>query len=403
MNRRPAAADRARTIAVYTAFATNGFIFASWVSRLPAVRTRLSASEPELGIALLAIAVGAVVAMPLTSRMCDRFGHRRVLTASIIGCAVSFFVATTVADIAALPAVLLAVGLTYGTWDVAMNAAAHDIERTTGRPLMPRFHGVFSVGGLIGAGLGALAAAAGMPVWAHLAVAATVVIAVGGAATRLLPAHLGFAPPPEAPARRVVSVRLVVLGLLTAAATLGEGAAADWSAIFLHDERDASEALAALGYAGFAAAMAAGRFAGTWLLGRCGRVIAMRGSGLLAAASVLVLVAVDSIGTGLVAMVGWGLGVALVFPATMSAGAENAERPAHGIATVATVGYGGFLLGPPLIGFLGGRAGLSTALLLVSLLGIAIVALAPAAREIRPPAQRDGVTAPTVSAHRARA
>jgi MFS family permease len=116
---------------------------------------------------------------------------------------------------------------------------------------------------------------------------------------------------------------------------------------------------------------------------RFSRVTALRASGVLASASVLALIAVDSTVTGLIAMVGWGLGVALVFPAAMSAGAENAERAAQGIATVATIGYAGFLVGPPMIGFVAGAASLGVGLLVVSLLLLLVVVLAPAAR---PPA-----------------
>jgi fucose permease len=170
------------------------------------------------------------------------------------------------------------------------------------------------------------------------------------------------------------------LGLLTACTTLGEGAAADWGAIFLHDERDAAESLAAIGFAGFAGAMAIGRLSGTWVLSRFSRVSALRASAVLASASVLTLVVVDSVFGGLVAMIGWGLGVALAFPAAMSAGAENAERPAQGIATVATIGYGGFLVGPPLVGFVAGAAGLGAGLMVVSALLLVVVVLAPAAR-----------------------
>ena len=120
---------------------------------------------------------------------------------------------------------------------------------------------------------------------------------------------------------------------------------------------------------------------------------ALRASGVLASASVLSLVAVDSTVIGLIAMVGWGLGVALVFPAAMSAGAENAERPAQGIATVATIGYGGFLVGPPMIGFVAGAAGLGAGLFVVSLLLLLVVVLAPAARRPAAPATpaRDGL------------
>jgi fucose permease len=210
--------------------------------------------------------------------------------------------------------------------------------------------------------------------------------------------HVDSVEPEEAPRRRLITPRLVLLGLLTACTTLGEGAAADWAGIFLHDERNAEESLAAVGYACFAGAMAVGRFGGTWVLTRISRVNAVRASGVLAAASVLALVAVDSIATGLIAMVGWGLGVALVFPAAMSAGAENADRPAQGIATVATIGYGGFLVGPPMIGFVAGAAGLGVGLLVVSVLLLLVVALAPAAREraTTSPARTDELRIPAL-------
>jgi fucose permease len=347
------------------------------------VRTQLGASEPELGGALLAIAGGAVVAMPLTSRLCDRFGIRRVLVIAMVTCSVMFVVATQAGNVATLAALLLAVGLGYGTWDVSMNAAAHDIEVVTGRPLMPRFHGAFSVGGLCGAGLGALAAAAGLAAGAHLALAAIGVVVTSAIVARHLPG-LTAAPrhhlPAEHGTRRAVTPRLVLLGLLTACTTLGEGAAADWAAIFFTDERNATESVAAIGYAAFAGAMAVARLGGTWVLTRMSRVNALRASGVLASVSVLSLVAIDSTITGLVAMIGWGLGVALVFPAAMSAGAENADRPAQGIATVATIGYGGFLVGPPMIGFVAGAASLGAGLFIVSLLLLLVVILAPVAR-----------------------
>ena len=369
-------------MAIHAAFFTNGFILASWISRLPAVRSHVDASEPELGAALLAIAAGAVVAMPLTSRLCDRFGLRTVLTTAMIACTSTFVVATLMPTTVMLAAVLIVVGFGYGTWDVSMNAAAHDVEVAVNRPLMPRFHGAFSVGGLTGAGLGALAAALGLAVGAHLALAAVAVFVMASVTTRFLPAATRARSPRvrESVPRRVITLRLVLLGLLTACTTLGEGAAADWGAIFLTDERNAEESVAAIGYAGFAGAMAVGRFSGTWVLSRISRVTALRVSGVVASMSVLALVAIESTAAGLVAMIGWGLGVALVFPAAMSAGAENSRRPAQGIATVATIGYGGFLVGPPMIGFIAGAAGLEVGLFVVSMLLLLVVALAPAAR-----------------------
>jgi MFS family permease len=389
VNRSTASTQRARIAAIHAAFFANGFIFASWVTRLPAVRSTLGASEPELGSALLAIAGGAVVGMPLTGRLCDRFGIRRVLTTAMVACTSMFAVASLSPNIVVLGAALLIVGLCYGVWDVSMNTAAHDVEVAVDRPLMPRFHGAFSVGGLCGAGLGALAAGVGLAVGAHLAFAGVAVVVAAIVASRHLPDAAGTPRhvPVKHASRRLITPRLVLLGLLTACTTLGEGAAADWGAIFLTDERQAEESIAAIGYAGFAGAMAIGRFSGPWVLSRVSRVNALRASGVVASLSVLALVAVDSTVTGLAAMIGWGLGVALVFPAAMSAGAENAARPAEGIATVATIGYGGFLVGPPLIGFVAGAAGLEVGLSVVSLLLLLVVALAPAARA---PARSEG-------------
>jgi fucose permease len=186
---------------------------------------------------------------------------------------------------------------------------------------------------------------------------------------------------------RGVPFRLIALGLLTACTTLGEGAAADWGALFLHDERGASESTAALGYAVFCCAMAIGRFGGTWVLSRIERVWALRWSGVAVSTSLVVLVAIDVIPVSLLAMAGWGFGVAIVFPAAMSAAAEHAARPAHGIAVVATIGYGGFLVGPPLIGFLAGHVGLGSALWVVAGLGVVLFGLSVSAAPRQRPAE----------------
>ena len=383
MNRFTSAIERNGTTAVYAVFATNGLLFATWVSRLPAVRERLDASEPQLGAALLCIAIGSLCAMPMTSRLCDHFGARRVVVAAMVGCSSAVVIAVLAPSLPLLWAALLVVGATYGTWDVAMNAAAHELELQTGRPLMPRFHGAFSVGGLAGAGLGALAATAGLPVWLHMGAGAFLVIGVGLVMTPVLPEPPRHDHPEPAAVSagrtRRIPLRLVALGLVTASTTLGEGAAADWGALFLHDERGASEGSAAVGYALFSLAMAIGRFGGTSVLSRVARVTALRASGVILSSAIVVLLAVDVLPLSLVAMAGWGLGVAIVFPAAMSAAAEHSTRPAHGIAVVSTIGYGGFLVGPALIGFLAGQVGLGVALWVLAALGVVLFVMAPAA------------------------
>ena len=374
---------------VHAAFAVNGLLFATWVSRLPAVRERLDASEPQLGSVLLCVAIGSLMSMPFTSRLCDRFGVHRVLTVSMLGSAAAFQLAVLSPSIPSLGVALFGLGTAFGTWDVAMNSAAHEVEVRTGRPLMPRFHGAFSVGGLSGGALGALAAGVGLPVPAHMAGAVIAAVAVVRIAVPLMPE-----PPRHFPAEAIeqpkgprrIPMRLVALGLLTACTTLGEGAAADWGALFLHDERGAAESTAALGYAVFCCAMAIGRFGGTWVLSRLERVRALRWSGVAVSASVVVLVSIDVIPVSVLAMAGWGFGVAIVFPAAMSAAAEHAARPAQGIAVVSTIGYGGFLVGPPLIGFLAGHVGLGGALLVVAGLGVVLFGLSASASHVARPA-----------------
>jgi MFS family permease len=374
--------DRSTALAIYLVFAANGAIYASWISRLPAVRDRLGASEPEIGLAILGLAAGAIVSMPSVGRLCDRFGVRHVLLTAMLADLALFPLVAWVPSVVMLGLVLLAGGVAFGAWDVSMNAAAHAHETSVGRALMPRFHAAFSGGALVGAGVGAVAASAGVPVGLHLALAGgllgvAVVVAIPRVPDRAAPA---IEEPLEGEAGRGrLSLKLVLIGLMTACATLGEGAAADWGPLFLHDQRQASEGLAAAGYAAFALAMTIGRAVGTAVLERFGRVRALRMSGLLVAGAVAVALTTPLAGTGIVGLAAWGLGVALVFPAAMSAAAEAGRHPAYGIGVVSTIGYGGFVLGPPLVGFLAGWFGLDVALWSVAVMGLVLAALAPAA------------------------
>jgi fucose permease len=192
-------------------------------------------------------------------------------------------------------------------------------------------------------------------------------------------------PDPAAPGRgRVLSGRLLLVGAVTLCATTLEGAAADWLALFLTDERGASGSLAAFGYAVFAVAMAAGRFSGTAVAERLGRDGAVRVGGLVSFAGVLLTVLGPGLVAGYAGAALWALGVCLVFPAAVSAGGETPGRPADAIAAVTAIGYGGFLVGPPLIGLLADHVGLGRALLVLCVLAAGIAALAPAVRSRRP-------------------
>jgi predicted MFS family arabinose efflux permease len=410
-------------LATALVFAVNGFLLASWVSRLPATRDRLGASVAELGLVLLAPGFGSLLSMPFSGRWCRRFGSRVVVAATTVAASVALVALAVVPTSFTLGLALFVWGSFYGSWDVAMNVHGSAVEQRAGREWMPRYHACWSVGGIAGAGCGALAAQAGMPLTLHFSAGAVlctalvmvalrafvedradVAVVASGPADGPVPDPGAPQPPdpvpgpPEgessprretvaaavhSPRPRVLTGRLLLVGAVTLCATTLEGAAADWLALYLTDERGATQSLAAAGYAVFAVAMAGGRFSGTAVAERLGRDGAVRAGGVVSFVGVLLTV----LGPGLVSVyLGaalWALGVCLVFPAAVSAGGEAPERPADAIAAVTTIGYGGFLLGPPLIGLLAEQVGLGRALLVLLVLAGGIATLAPAVRSRR--------------------
>lgn len=376
--------------AVTATFAASGAVMGANVARVPALRDQLTATEGQLGLALVGIGLGSVLAMPFTARLVRRYGTGRVvLTGSLLVGAAWIGVGATTSVLVAMAFLGLA-GAGFGIWDVAMNVAGHSAEERDRRSWMPRLHAAFSAGAVLGAGLAALAVRAGLaPLPQFVLVAATSVAAVA-----LCVRH--FLPVPSAPSQaadgsgrsagpslwRVPAV--LVIGLVVVGTTLGEGAANDWLALTLVDARGASESLAALAFAGFNAAMLVGRLVGGGAIDRFGRTPVVRFCGTTAAVGVLLVSLVPSLPVALAGALLWGLGLSVVFPAGMSAAGEAVPgRGAEAIAVVATIGYGGFLLGPPLLGFLAQSWGLDRALLVVAALAVMVALLAGALRDRR--------------------
>jgi fucose permease len=275
---------------------------------------------------------------------------------------------------------LLLWGLVYGTWDVAMNVQGSGAETRAGRAWMPRYHACWSVGGIAGAALGALAARTGTSLVVHFAVVAALAAAllVAGAST--------FVADVADPAAEdggghswgaLLTPRLIAIGSITLCSVIIEGAAADWLPLYLVDERHVTQSVGAAGYSAFAAAMALGRFAGTPITERLGRAGAARIGGLTAMAGVLLTVLGPGLPFAYLGMALWAVGICLIFPATISAAGESPRRPADAIAVVSSIGYGGLLIGPPLIGFLAEHVGLGNALLVLLVLAATISVLAP--------------------------
>ncbi len=377
---------------VHLVFVLAGFNVSQALARVPSIKQQVDASTGRLGLALLAMGIGSVLAMPWTGALAQRYGSAAVVrVAAPIACAAWAGVGFA-ADPMTLTLLLFVCGGGIGVWDVAMNVQGHRVEQRDARSWMPRLHAAFSGGAVLGAGLAALAVILGAgPALQFAVVSAALAAAVLWCVRLFLPDAddaTGDAPAasegaPAAPRRSLWTVPAVlVLGVVMIGTAFGEGAANDWLALMLVDTREASQSLAALAYAGFNAAMLAGRLVGGPAIDRWGRARVLRVCGATAAVGVLTLCLAPWLPTALVGAALWGLGLSVVFPAAISAAGEIVPgRGADAIAVVSTIGYGGFLLGPPLLGLLADAVALDRALLVVAVLAALIAVLAGIARE----------------------
>lgn len=372
--------------AVSALFFMNGALFATWVSRIPALQQGLGISHGVLGLALLGMAGGALIAMPLAGRASASYGSHRVCQVSATLYSLMLPLLALAPDKVAFMLALAAFGASHGALDVAMNAQAVLVEKQYERPVMASFHALFSLGGLAGAGLGAGFAALGaMPVF-HFILAALLLGCGGGL---VVFHHLHVEHPEEtghkakneemlvAPVPWPQKRRLLVLGSVAFCVMIGEGAMADWSAVFLREAVKASEGVAAAGYAAFSIAMALGRFAGDGLAARLGPVLLVRCSGVLAVAGMGLALGSGSPVLTLAGFAAVGAGFAAVVPQVFTA-AGNTPGVSAGpaVATVVSLGYLGFLLGPPVIGLLAEGVGLRLALGVILMTSFLLVALA---------------------------
>ncbi|MEU5751244.1 MFS transporter [Streptomyces sp. NPDC047829] len=377
-------------IALTAFFALDGFVFAGWVVRIPAIKEQTGASASALGLALLGVSAGAVVTMTLTGRLCRRYGSHPVTVACAVLLCLSIALPPLTHSAPALGAVLLVFGSAYGGINVAFNSAAVDLVAVLRRPIMPSFHAAFSLGGMVGAGLGGLVAGSLSPL-RHLlgltAIGLLVTLFAGRALLRCAPA----APPDRkdeddgAPRRLDGRTRRLVItfGLIALCTAYGEGAMADWGALHLEQDLDASPGMAAAGYSCFALAMTVGRLTGTTLLERLGRTTTVVAGGTTAVAGMLLGSLAPSLWAALFGFAITGLGLANIFPVAVErAGALGGPT---GVATASTLGYSGMLLGPPAIGFMADWFSLPAALTSVAVLAAVAVLVAVATRRAAAP------------------
>lgn len=357
----PTPALRRARLATATLFFVNGSGLGSWLPHIPDVKIWHGLSDGVLGLALLAIAGGAVAALPVAGALTARYGSRPISRlAAILFCAV-LPLPLLAPSFPLLLATFVSLGIGIGALDVAMNAHAVLLEERYRRPIMSSFHGLFSLGGLVGAALAAGAMMVGMPPAEHLLAAAAV---LGATVLAAWPALLPTVPAPAGgPLFVLPRGRLAVLGALALVAFMAEGAMGDWSAIYIRMELGASPATAACGFAGFSLTMAIGRLTGDALVERFSPAgIVVAGALIGAAVLGLALIAAHPV-AAVLGFAGMGIGLANVAPIVFSAAGRLPDLPPGiGIAAVSTAGYGGFLAGPPLIGLIAEASGLPVGL-----------------------------------------
>ncbi|GAA3771839.1 MFS transporter [Plantactinospora mayteni] len=380
---------------VAVVFGLNGLAVASWFGRVPAARDALGLTPGRLGLLLLALSAGALLALPVAGVLTQRLGTARTVAAAAalaaLGLALAGVAAGTWHAVPAVAVGLFALGYGSGTCDVAMNVEAAAVERRLGRTVMPRFHAAWSLGTVAGAVAGAGSARFGVPIGLHLGLAAVAMLAGTLPAVRsFLPARA--TPPPDpatGPTRGTGALaawrepRTLLIGLLLVVMAFTEGTANDWLALAFVDGHRVSDAVGALAFGVFVAAMTLGRTAGTIALDRWGRVPVLLSTIVLAAIGATAAVLASPWPLAMAGVLLWGLGASLGFPMGMSAAADQEDRAAARVSVVAAIGYTAFLAGPPLVGLLGDRVGSLRALLVVPLLLLPALLLVPVTR---PPA-----------------
>jgi len=341
---------RAR-IGVVAAFITHGLLYTSWTSRIPEIKADLGLSEGGLGLLLLAPPAGAIMAMPFTGALCARFGTKQVSrTLMAAYCLLLVAVGAGAGSVWTLGPALVLAGALVGAFDVAMNAQGATVEQTAGKPMMGSFHASWSLGAAAGAALGGVCAQFGVPLWLQLGTFGVILLAVAWPLTApMIPDRANADGEREGRKSFRFELPLVLLGVVAFAGLLAEGAAADWTAVFLRDELDASAFVAGWGYGVFALAMFAGRMVSDVIVGRFGRGAAIAVCAAVGAlgmsVGMIISEAADNQAAFIVGLAFLGLGLAVIVPTLFGAAGDG-----PGIAVVSAIGYAGWLLGPVIIG-----------------------------------------------------
>lgn len=364
------ASTRAWRWAVLTMFFVNGAIMANWVSRIPQIQTTLAMSDGTLGLVLLWLAVGVLVALSMAGGLIARFGSRTVTIGGALLLAATMLPLGMMPNPPALSFNLFLFGGAMSLMDVAMNAQGVGVEKTLKRPVMSSFHAAYSIGGFVGAMMGAAIASLGIAPNLHFVMVAILFsIVTLLAAPALQRIEIPDRSAPSEPVFRLPDRIIWPIGAVAFCSAIGEGAMSDWSGVYLKSVVGTTAAAAAYGYAAFSLTMTVGRLMGDYLTTRSSPALLVRVGGAIASLGVLLAILVPQVGPVLLGFAAVGAGLSIVVPLAFSVAGNVPGLPSGAaIAGVATIGYAGFLAGPPIIGLLAELTSLRIALLVVMLL-----------------------------------
>lgn len=375
--------NRQIRVAVSAFFFCQGLSFASWASRIPDIKTSLALTDAALGTILLLLPAGQLIAMPFSGRLVTHFGSKKVVR---IG-AILYAVCLTNLGLATQPwhlaLALFVFGVCGNMCNISVNTQAIRAEKLYGRPIMTTFHGVWSIAGFTGAAIGLLMMSQHISTYLHFWIIATIIFITVMVCQKYLQWGRSAAAVEKKPFFSRPDAALFQLGVIGFVSMASEGAMFDWSGVFFKDVVKAPASLVALGYLCFMIAMASGRFVGDKLIAHFGRKKMLRASGVLISSGLFISVLFPHIITATLGFLVVGFGVSSIVPMVYSAAGRQTKIPAGiALASVSSISFLGFLIGPPIIGYVAELFSLRYSFAVIGLLGITISLLVSKVRAL---------------------
>lgn len=370
-----AVSRKAHRLAVAAFFFIAGLNFASWASRIPDVRLKLHLSDAALGGVLFALPVGSMVSLPFAGWLVARFGSKQVISIAAIAYPISLILIGWAGTIWQLVPMVFAFGLLGNLCNIAINTQAVGVEALYGRSIMASFHGIWSMAGFTGAAIGTFVVSNNITPLLHFSfVAAACVVSVILVRKYALPKDAGH---PDQPLFVKPDEHLLKLGLIAFSCMVCEGTMFDWSGVYFQKVVVVPKEMTTLGYAAFMSTMAGGRFLGDWLVTRIGKKLVLESSGITIASGLLISVLFPYIVPATIGFLLVGIGVSSVVPLVYSsAGKSKTLSPGVALTAVSTIGFLGFLLGPPVVGVMAQAFSLRWSFTLIAVLGLGTTILA---------------------------